>query len=112
MMGSPSPLGADLEAIVAAAIRAVQPEQLLADRATELKQFLLPAGRPHPGRIVVVGAGKAAAGMAAGIETLLRPDGATLTLLTGLVSVPEGSTRPLERIEVRATRPAGAGLWR
>ena len=110
MMGSPSPLGADLEAIVAAAIRAVQPEQLLADRATELKQFLMPAGRPHPGRIVVVGAGKAAAGMAAGIETLLRPAGAIPTLLTGLVSVPEGSTRPLELIEVRATRPAGANL--
>ena len=71
MMGSPAPLGADLEAIVAAAIRAVQPEQLLADRATELQHLLLPAGRPHPGRIVVVGAGKAAAGMAAGVETLL-----------------------------------------
>jgi len=109
-MRVPSPLGADLDAIVAAAIRAVQPEQLLADRATELKQFLLPAGRPHPGRIVVVGAGKGAAGMAAGIETLLRPDGVTPPLVTGLVSVPEGSTRPLEQIEVRATRPAGANL--
>jgi glycerate-2-kinase len=109
-MRLPSSLGADLEAIVAAAIRAVQPEQLLAERAAELQQFLLPAGRPRPRRIVVVGAGKAAAGMAAGVETLLhRPawDGA---IVTGLVSVPEGSTRLLEQIEVRATRPAGANL--
>ena len=110
MMGSPSPLGADLEAIVAAAIRAVQPEQLLADRATELQQFLLPAGRPHPRRIVVVGAGKAAAGMAKGMETLLSGPARDGTLVTGLVSVPEGSTRLLEQIEVRATRPAGANL--
>jgi len=109
-MGSPAPLGIDLKAIVAAAIRAVQPEQLLAARATELQQFLLPAGRPHPRRIVVVGAGKAAAGMAKGMETLLSGPARDGTLVTGLVSVPEGSTRRLELIEVRATRPAGANL--
>ena len=110
MMGSPAPLGADLEAIVAAAIRAVQPEQLLADRATELQHLLLPAGRPHPGRIVVVGAGKGAARMAKGVETLLSGPAWNGTPVTGLVSVPEGSTRSLEQIEVRATRPAGANL--
>jgi len=57
-------------------------------------------------RIVVVGAGKAGAGMAEGIEEELKGSPAE-QLLTGLVNVPADCVRPLRRIELHAARPAG-----
>ncbi len=58
------------------------------------------------GRIVVVGAGKAGAGMAAGFEqavgsTLLRER------VTGWVNVPGDCLRPLQSIHLHPARPAG-----
>jgi glycerate 2-kinase len=58
------------------------------------------------GRVEVVGAGKAGAGMAEGIEQALlpslRPD-----QLSGWVNVPADCVRPLQRIHLHAARPAG-----
>jgi glycerate 2-kinase len=92
---------ADAQAIWQAAIAAVRPEHLLVDLGLPLD---------NAERIVVVGGGKAAAGMAAGVEAAL--DGPRLAVhdLRGLVSVPAGCGRRLARIEVRETRPAGVNL--
>jgi glycerate-2-kinase len=91
----------DAETIWSAAIAAVRPETLLAGLALPLDDV---------DRIVVVGGGKAAAGMAAGVEALLGIDGLERHRVTGLVSVPEGCGRKLDRIEVRETRPLAANL--
>jgi glycerate-2-kinase len=111
-------IGADAAAIRTAVIAAVQPLTLVAGRLSVRDGELLLDGRslvpPLPlgdtGRIVVVGGGKAAAGMAAAVERLLRTAGVAPARLTGLVSVPVGCGISLERIEVRETRPAGRNL--
>lgn len=56
------------------------------------------------GRISVVGAGKAGAGMAAGVETALAP---ILDRVTGWVNVPENCVRELRCIHLHGARPAG-----
>ena len=57
-------------------------------------------------RVVAVGAGKAGAGMAAGLEAALS--GTPLfDKLTGWVNVPEDCLRPLQRIRLHGGRPAG-----
>jgi hydroxypyruvate reductase len=101
----------DLAQVADAAIDAVRPEVLLPRRLAWRSGELLIDGRPFAapvrptGRIVVVGGGKAGAGMAAALEKLLP--GADLV---GLVSVPEGCGRALEHVEVRETRPPGVNL--
>jgi glycerate 2-kinase len=59
------------------------------------------------GRILVVGAGKAGAAMAAGLEEALGPDVMAATQLSGWVHVPENCLRPLARIHLHPARPAG-----
>jgi len=90
----------DAAAIWTAAINAVDPERLVPHR--------LPL--ETIGRIVVIGAGKAAAGLAAGVEALLGTTGRERSRVTGLVSVPAGCGRILKAIEVRETRPSAANL--
>jgi len=104
----------DAAAIRDAAIGSVQPERLAVDAAGRV---LCDGGPLDPplsladvDRIVVVGGGKAAAGLAAGVERLLGGHPSAGRGLSGLVSVPEGCGRTLERIEVRETRPASANL--
>lgn len=117
-MSEPHEIEADAAAIRAAAIAAVQPPALIAGRLSVRVGELVLDGRSlapplsleAAGRIVVVGGGKAAAGMAAAVERLLGSAGVGPARLTGLVSVPEGSGLPLERIEVRETRPAGLNV--
>ncbi len=104
MMTMPSSLRADAEQIWQGAIGAVDPERLLALAPADL------LGPLPAGRIVVVGAGKAAAAMAAGLEARLAAAGFPPGRLSGLVSVPEGCGRGLASIEVRETRPAGVNL--
>src|SRR5688572_17714026 len=58
-------------------------------------------------RIIVVGTGKAGAGMAAGVEQALGDRVADEKRLTGWVNVPAGCVRPLRRITLHAARPAG-----
>jgi glycerate 2-kinase len=57
------------------------------------------------GRIAVVGAGKAGAGMAAGIEEAVGED--LLERLDGWVNVPDDCVRPLAKIHLLGARPAG-----
>ena len=99
-MADATRLRGDAAEIRAAAIAAVDPARLVADRL---------AGEPPApaadGRIVVVGAGKAAAAMAVGVETAFVG-----RRVTGLVSVPAGGGPRPGSIEARVTRPAAANL--
>ena len=70
----------------------------IADESIDLKR-----GR----RIIVVGAGKAGAGMAAGLEEALGPELAKRHQLSGWINVPADCVRPLEHIHLHAARPAG-----
>ena len=107
---------ADIAHLVEAAIAAVRPEALVLHRLAAAGEELLLDGQPFPvaaglgGRIVVVGGGKAAAGMAAAVEAMLAPAIAAGHDVRGLVSVPAGCGRRLNHVEVRETRPAGVNL--
>lgn len=95
----------DAEVIWDAAIAAVAPERLVGLLAPAIHERVADAER-----VVVVGGGKAAAGLAAGIEALLGPEALVRHDVAGLVSVPAGCGLRLGRIEVRETRPAGVNL--
>ena len=58
------------------------------------------------GRIVVVGTGKAGAGMAAGLEQALEPI-LESKRVAGWINVPADCVRPLRCIHLHAARPAG-----
>jgi hydroxypyruvate reductase len=58
-------------------------------------------------RIVVVGAGKAGAGMAAALEQILGPRLMEAKQLTGWINVPADCVQTLTRIHLHAARPAG-----
>jgi len=107
----------DAAKIRAAAIDAVQPERLIAGRLAVSGGRLVLDGEPleqpvseGSGRVVVVGGGKAAGGMAAGLAEVLAGTGVLRDRVAGLVSVPEGCGRRVPGIEVRVTRPAAANL--
>ena len=85
-------------AIWTAAVDAVRPEPLVRV-ALEVE----PAIRSAP-RILVVGAGKAGPGMAAGLEDALAD---RLDRVEGLLNVPAGMTASLKRIRLHAARPQG-----
>src|SRR5439155_7362089 len=55
-------------------------------------------------RVIVVGAGKAGPGMAAGLEAALAD---RLDRVEGLVNVPEGMTAELRKVRLHAARPQG-----
>jgi len=59
------------------------------------------------GRIAVVGAGKAGAGMAAAVEKVLGPAILREKQVTGWVNVPADCVRPLSAIHLHPARPAG-----
>lgn len=58
------------------------------------------------GRIAVVGAGKAGAGMAAAVEAVLGPE-ITCSKVIGWINVPADCVRPLQKIVLHPARPAG-----
>ncbi len=90
-------------AIWQAAVAAVDPFELvrnaLSDPPSELR-----AAFAAPGRILVVGGGKAGASMAAGGEAALADH---LQRVSGILNVPAESVRPLHAIRLHAARPAG-----
>jgi hydroxypyruvate reductase len=101
----------DAIAIWQAAVEAVRSDRLVRDQVCASANSLVIAGesvslRPG-GKIVVVGAGKAGAGMAAGFEQALGSELAARTGLCGWVNVPADCVRPLSRIHLHAARPAG-----
>jgi hydroxypyruvate reductase len=59
------------------------------------------------GRIAVVGAGKAGAGMAAGLEEALGPQVLAAKHVSGWINVPADCVRRLSHIHLHAARPAG-----
>ena len=96
---------AEIARIWQAAIESVRPQRLLAAAAGEL------LGPLPEGRIGVVGAGKAAAGMAAGVEAFLAARGFPRERLSGLVSVIVGAVTeapaartPFGRLALRSSR--------
>ncbi len=58
-------------------------------------------------RIVVVGTGKAGAGMAAGLERALGSEVMQQKQLSGWINVPADCAGPLDKIKLHAARPAG-----
>ena len=58
-------------------------------------------------RMVVVGAGKAGAGMASGLERAVQPAGLSDEQLAGWINVPADCSRPLQWIKLHAARSAG-----
>ena len=87
----------DALAIWHAAVAAVTPAALLARPLMDWQ----PLGS---GRLLVVGGGKAGAGMATALERL-RPD--LLHRLAGSLNVPEGFAETTAKIALNAVRPAG-----
>ncbi len=103
------PLTTDAIGIWTSAVQAVDSETLVQRHITREADRLAVAGREFSlsslGRIVVVGTGKAGAGMAAGVETAIGED--AIERLEGWVNVPGDCVRELHRIHLHAARPAG-----
>lgn len=101
----------DAEALWRSAFAAVSPDRLVTARLTiEGDQLLFdhaaldpPVHLGRARRMVVVGGGKAAAGLATGLEHVLPSE----LSVSGLIGVPEGCGVRLPRLEVREVRPAG-----
>ena len=94
----PTPSREHARAIWDAAVAAADPFDLV--RAALRGPDLRPAVE-RAARILVVGGGKAGAPMAAGAEAALAD---RLDRVSGVVNVPEGATRPLRAVPVRARR--------
>lgn len=95
-----------------AGVDAVDAERLVRDniKVDERSQTLTVCGHQWSlgqlGQICVVGAGKAGAGMAAGVEAALGPS-FVAEWLDGWVNVPENCVRSLAKIHLHGARPAG-----
>jgi len=104
-------LRSDARQIWRAGLEAVRSDRLVENTVRVEGQTLLVDEEPLDlaaiGRIVVVGAGKAGAGMAAGLERALGPEVMTEKQVSGWVNVPADCVRPLQRIHLHAARPAG-----
>jgi hydroxypyruvate reductase/glycerate 2-kinase len=101
---STSRLREHARAVWQAGVAAVDPFDLVRaalSRPGEALRRALAAG----GRVLVVGGGKAGAGMAAGVESALAD---SLERAEGVVNVPAGSERPLRRLHLWPARPAGS----
>jgi glycerate 2-kinase len=99
-----SPLFRDhVRAIWQAGVDAVRPEQLI-ERAVEDPELGLTRAIADCQRIVVVGGGKAGAGMCRGLEGALST---CLNRVHGIVNVPAECICRLKAIRLHAARPAG-----
>lgn len=104
------PLRADLLSIWTAGVDAVRAPQLMRQAVQADPQQLTVCGETWSwndlDRIVVVGAGKAGAGMAGALEEILGPQ-IVEQRVTGWMNVPADCVRPLRRIILHPGRPAG-----
>lgn len=100
----------DAVAIWSAGLAAVDSERLVRTQIERDDGLLKIAGVEYDlrrnGRIVVVGAGKAGAGMSAGFEMAVG-DELLEERVTGWVNVPADCVRSLRRIHLHGARPAG-----
>jgi hydroxypyruvate reductase/glycerate 2-kinase len=87
-----------------AAVDAVRPEPLVRDALADGALGIGHAVRAAR-RIIVLGAGKASAAMAAAVEDALAD---VLDRVQGFVNVPDEAVRPLRKIRLHAARPAGS----
>lgn len=111
MLRSAEQLRTDALAIWRAGVDAVRSDRLVRDYV-QVKGSWLRIGEDllelrDIRRLVVFGAGKAGAGMAAGLEEAIGPEVAAAKQLTGWINVPAGCVRPLNHIHLHAARPAG-----
>lgn len=86
------------------AVEAVQPARLIPEAMRSLSsewQAMLAEAE----RIVVVGGGKAGAGMAQALETALSEH---LDRIEGIVNIPEGTELPTQKIRLHPARPQGS----
>lgn len=101
----------DVWAIWQAGVEAVASDRLVrenvrvCDGELRIVDDAIPLNRVR--RICVVGAGKAGAGMAAGLEAALGESVLQQKQVTGWLNVPADCVRPLPRIKLHAARPAG-----
>lgn len=104
-------LRADALAIWRAGLDAVRSDRLVREHVCVEGNDLVIGDDRIPlnqiGRIVVVGAGKAGAGMATGLEAALGASVLETKRVTGWVNVPADCVRPLQKIHLHAARPAG-----
>jgi glycerate 2-kinase len=111
MKRSPAQLKEDALAIWQAGVDAVRSDQLVREFVQVAGSQLLvgdePIDLPTIRRIAVVGAGKAGAGMAAGLEEALGETLMAQKELTGWINVPADCIRNLSRITLWPARPAG-----
>ncbi len=109
-MSNAARLRRDAESIWRSGVAAVDSKRLVAGVVRNAGSELVICGHPIPlsdlNRLVVVGAGKAGAGMAAGFEQAV---GAELVRdrLSGWVNVPADCIGSLQSIHLHAARPAG-----
>ena len=98
------------EEIWRAGVAAVDSASLVHHTIAVREQTISVGGEIFPlgkiGRILVVGAGKAGAGMAAGLEAALGTELVQAKVI-GWVNVPADCVRPLQKIHLHAARPAG-----
>jgi hydroxypyruvate reductase len=109
---SPGQLRCDALRIWQAGVDAVGSERLVRDSLRLEGRTLIVGEEPLDlgsiGRIAVVGAGKAGAGMAAAVEDSLGPPRLMDEKhLAGWINVPEDCVRPLRRIHLQGARPPG-----
>ncbi len=94
-----------------AGVDAVRSDRLIAENLAVEGSCLLVGDESIPldsiGRIVVVGAGKAGAGMAAAVEDVLGERLLREKQVSGWVNVPDDCVRELSAIRLHGARPAG-----
>ena len=111
MPHSPARLRHDVMQIWRAGVEAVHSTRLVRQALCVKERRVEIGGHPIPfdaiRRIVVVGAGKAGAGMAAAVEDVLGPQILVEKQVAGWVNVPADCVRKLRHIHLHAARPAG-----
>ena len=111
MRRSAEQLRRDALAIFEAGVNAVRSDRLIRENVRFDGGWLIVGDQElrldEIGRIVVVGAGKAGAGMAAGLEDALGPALLKEKQVAGWLNVPVDCVRPLSAIHLHAARPAG-----
>ncbi len=97
------------EQIWRAGVKAVDSMKLVQEAVSVSEKELIIGHRKFPlsklGRVLVVGAGKAGAGMAAGFEAAL-PENFLQENVTGWMNVPANCVRPMKKIHLHPARPA------
>jgi hydroxypyruvate reductase len=111
MMNAVGQLRDDALAIWQAGVDAVRSDRLVTHAVRVEDDNILVGDQVLPtadiGRIVVVGCGKAGAGMAAGLETALGDPLLEQKQIDGWINVPDDCVQPLKRIHLHGARPAG-----